>query len=170
LKNTCWCKVIEILWNWWSSGSGVEPGFKIRAGPRVRFKSKCLSRGQGQGRVCIIGKWTAGYYPDFLRTAQHWYILGIETDIAVVLNWYYLKSLIPTRQLLVHGWYRLRSYRSGWLFNTRTSPYAMFQYGVCPTLVCLSGNVKFFKNIKMIAAQSSTTVVTIHRTQSASDF
>jgi hypothetical protein len=131
----------------------------------IVIRSRYLNRGQGQGRVCIIGTWTAGYNPDFWRTAQHWYILGIETDIAVVLDWYYLKSLIPTRQVLVHGWYCLRSYQSGWLFDTRTSPYAMFQSGVCPTLVCLSENEKFFKNIKMIAAQSSTNRVTIHTTQ-----
>jgi hypothetical protein len=41
----------------------------------------------------------------------------------------------------------------------------MFQSGVCATPVCLSENVKFFKNIKMIAAQSSMIVVTIHTTQ-----
>lgn len=33
------------------------------------------------------------------------YTPGIEMDIALVLNWYYLKCLVPGRQVLAGGWY-----------------------------------------------------------------
>jgi hypothetical protein len=88
LENIHRCKVIEISWNWQSFDSRVELRFKIRAGPKVRFNCIYLNGGQGQGRVCIIGTWTAGYYldfwrtadyyPDFWRTAQHWYNLVLR--------------------------------------------------------------------------------------------
>jgi hypothetical protein len=47
LENTCWCKVIKFLWNYWSSSSRVKPRSKIRVGLKVRFKFRCLNRGQG---------------------------------------------------------------------------------------------------------------------------
>jgi len=63
LENTCQCKVIEILWNQQSTGSRVEPGSEIRAGPRVQFKFGYVNR--GQGKVCITRMGTVNYYPDF---------------------------------------------------------------------------------------------------------
>ncbi len=80
---------------------------------------------------------------------------SIETDIALVLNWYYLKHLpsrycmrpvlphVPTRQVLVQGWYCLRSYQSVRFFDTRTNIYIpRFQPSTCPTLVQTSQTKK----------------------------
>jgi hypothetical protein len=47
LENTYWCKVIENLWNQLSFSSKVEPGFEIKASPRVTFKFRYLNRGLG---------------------------------------------------------------------------------------------------------------------------
>jgi hypothetical protein len=56
----------------------------------------CLDfRGLGiRGPRLILGLYVTCRYPP----------AGIETDIALVLNWYYLKSPVPRRQVLAGDW------------------------------------------------------------------
>ncbi len=57
-------------------------------------------------------------------------------DIALVLNWYYLKSLVPSRQVLAGGWY-VHEVISAWSDSLIPGPVYEpgLQPGTRPTLV-----------------------------------
>ncbi len=59
--------------------------------------------------VLVLGK-----KADFWLVCDR-YITNIETHIALIFNWYYLKSLE------VSAWYCIRSYQSRWFFDIRTN-------------------------------------------------
>jgi hypothetical protein len=69
------------------------------------------------GYIHLQGSLLAGMCRVYIHTHTHTHLPAMKTNMAVVLNWYYLK--VPTTHIRVQGWYCLMSYPSG----RCTSPY-----------------------------------------------
>ncbi len=69
--------------------------------------------------IKLQGSLLTGMCRVYIYIHTHAHLPAMKTNIAMVLNWYYLKSLPGT--IRVQGWYCLMSYWSGRLFDIRIS-------------------------------------------------